>query len=46
MNTRTPRIDRIDPSRDWNREEKKNRELAIFCEMLSREQIPIVMEPT
>jgi hypothetical protein len=45
MNIRTPSIDRIDPNRDWNREGKKNRELAIFCEVLSREQISIVMEP-
>jgi hypothetical protein len=45
MSTRTPRIDWIDPNRDWNWEGKKNRELAIFCEMLSREPISIVMEP-
>jgi hypothetical protein len=30
MNTRTPKIDGIDPNCDWNREGKKNRELAIF----------------
>jgi hypothetical protein len=45
MNTRTPRIDGIDSNRDWNREGKKNRELAIFCEILSREQVSILKEP-
>jgi hypothetical protein len=45
MSTRTPRIDLIDSNRDWNWEGKKNRELAIFCEMLSNEPNSIVMEP-
>jgi hypothetical protein len=45
MNTRTPRIDGIDPNRDWYREGKKNRELAIFCEVLSRELVSILKEP-
>jgi hypothetical protein len=45
MNTRTPRTDEIDSNRDWNRERKKNRELTIFYEMLSREQVSIVKEP-
>jgi hypothetical protein len=45
MNTRTLRIDGIDPNHDWNLEEKKNRELAIFGETLSREQVSILKEP-
>jgi hypothetical protein len=45
MNTRTPRIDEIDSNRDWSREGKKKRELAIFCESLSREQVSIPKEP-
>jgi hypothetical protein len=45
MNTRTPRIDGIDPNHDWYREGKKNRELAIFCEVLSREVVSILKEP-
>jgi hypothetical protein len=45
MNTRTPRIDEIDSNRDWRREGKKNRELAIFYESLSREQVSILKEP-
>jgi hypothetical protein len=44
MNTQTPRIDGIDPNRDRNLEEKKNRELAIFGETLSREQVSILKE--
>jgi hypothetical protein len=45
MNTRTPRIDGIDSNRDWSREGKKNRELMIFYEILSREQVSILKEP-
>jgi hypothetical protein len=45
MNTRTPRIDGIGSNRDRSREGKKNRELAIFCEILSREQVSILKEP-
>jgi hypothetical protein len=45
INTRTPRIEGIDPNRDWNQEEEKEQRAGIFGEFLSREQISIVMEP-
>jgi hypothetical protein len=45
IDPRTPRIEGIDPNCNWNREEKKNRELAIFCEIISREQVSIFKEP-